>query len=637
MFFWSKRLALLCVLIVLAIGACSSNGELCTEDSDCKEAQHYCKVVEGKCVQDCKLPIDCKVDENCSDTGRCVPKIGTCQLNAERRCVGGKMRWYDSCGFQQDIAEDCGADGCDDTGCKRPAIQCGDGSCQVGEDCVSCAQDCPCQGGKTCDAATAKCLDANANCGNGTCDTAQGESCASCPADCKCAADQICDAQTSSCVASTKLCGNGTCDAAKGENCSSCPGDCKCATGQGCDNGQCKVLCGNGVCERSKNENCSTCASDCKCNTGEKCDAGQCKPDLRCGDGNCDDSQGENCQTCAQDCKCNSGQQCSNGLCVVSCGNGQCQASLNENCSTCPQDCKCTSNQNCSSGQCKTCVCKPGDRRCSGKSIQQCNANCLGYSTIQSCSGSQQCKNGSCQASCGNGSCDAGENCNTCAQDCKCSSNQYCNAGSCQSCTCTPGSRRCFGGKVQECNVDCRSYKLIEECKSSDNRTCNSVTKKCQCKTVAGCSSSTYFDYRCVSANKTDREYCSKNGFGCYYWRKSTLPCTNGEKCVKGDCCVCTPGEKRCSGRDLQECKSTCDGWTTLETCELANSQYCSTLYKSCRCSFSTCSSSTYADYRCSSTGVREFCSKNSKGCYRWVESAFPCEATETCVGGKCQ
>ncbi|HJL16705.1 MAG TPA: M23 family metallopeptidase [Sandaracinaceae bacterium LLY-WYZ-13_1] len=73
-----------------------------------------------------------------------------------------------------------------------PAPTCGDGTCDAGEDCASCASDC---GG--CGPA----------CGDGTCDA--GEDCASCASDC------------GSCA---PTCGDGTCDA--GEDCASCGADC---------------------------------------------------------------------------------------------------------------------------------------------------------------------------------------------------------------------------------------------------------------------------------------------------------------------------------------------------------------------------------------------------------------------------
>lgn len=76
----------------------------------------------------------------------------------------------------------------DGSGDEEPA--CGNGTCDPGEDCANCLDDCPCP----------------PTCPNGTCDP--GEDCQSCPGDCEC----------------TSSCPSGTCDTS--ESCESCPSDC---------------------------------------------------------------------------------------------------------------------------------------------------------------------------------------------------------------------------------------------------------------------------------------------------------------------------------------------------------------------------------------------------------------------------
>src|SRR5689334_8630447 len=75
---------------------------------------------------------------------------------------------------------------------------CGDGTCDPGETCSTCADDCGA---------------CSASCGNGTC--GEGESCSSCPADCG--------------TCATPTCGDGTCGS--GESCSICPADCGSCSG----------------------------------------------------------------------------------------------------------------------------------------------------------------------------------------------------------------------------------------------------------------------------------------------------------------------------------------------------------------------------------------------------------------------
>jgi len=70
--------------------------------------------------------------------------------------------------------------------------ECGNGSCENGEDCSNCPNDCG---------------ECGPQCGNGECES--GEDCSNCPNDCgECAAE----------------CGNGECES--GEGCASCPEDC---------------------------------------------------------------------------------------------------------------------------------------------------------------------------------------------------------------------------------------------------------------------------------------------------------------------------------------------------------------------------------------------------------------------------
>jgi hypothetical protein len=146
-------------------------------------------------------------------------------------------------------------------------------------------------------------------CGNGQCDGS--ENCGTCAQDCKCSNGQTC--QNNACV-TPATCGNGKCDGS--ENCGTCARDCPCPTGQSCQNNQCKALqsrCGDGICDG--NENCTDCPNDCTCPAGFSCQSKACKPLDNCGNGVCDTQLGENCATCAQDCACPTGQLCFGGAC----------------------------------------------------------------------------------------------------------------------------------------------------------------------------------------------------------------------------------------------------------------------------------------------------------------------------------
>ncbi len=152
-----------------------------------------------------------------------------------------------------------------------PPPNCGNGMCDNGETCMTCALDCgTCPG-----------------CGDGKCDMTGGESCYNCPMDCG-----VCPT----------TCGNGRCEMPQ-ENCQNCAVDCGVCPGCGdgkCDPGppqnetcyscekDCGMCpgCGNGICD--PNETCASCPQD--CGVCDFCGNGKCEPPY------------ETCTNCVQDC-----------------------------------------------------------------------------------------------------------------------------------------------------------------------------------------------------------------------------------------------------------------------------------------------------------------------------------------------
>jgi len=195
-----------------------------------------------------------------------------------------------------------------------------DGTCESGEDCNNCPDDCI--GGST----------AGAVCGNGVCEAGDGEDCVSCPSDC-------------SGKQSGKPSGRFCCGDGDGQNPLSCS-DATCSTGGwSCTDepsgGGTTYCCGDGVCEGAEDTNgclldCAECAVDADCDDGNTCTTDSCDAQLgcinedpACGDNDgccpagCDNGNDNDCFACGErNDPCNSDSDCCSNQCK---GNGRCK------------------------------------------------------------------------------------------------------------------------------------------------------------------------------------------------------------------------------------------------------------------------------------------------------------------------
>jgi hypothetical protein len=118
--------------------------------------------------------------------------------------------------------------GCADIGLSGDT--CGDGTCAAGEDCLTCAADCPCGAGTACTDGHCE-----AACGDGVC-LDPYEDCDECPADCTCGPG---------------TCGDGTCDWF--EDCGGCVADCACGADATCVESSCEpITCGALPCNEAE-------------------------------------------------------------------------------------------------------------------------------------------------------------------------------------------------------------------------------------------------------------------------------------------------------------------------------------------------------------------------------------------------
>jgi len=294
-------------------------GTVCTDDPDCDDGL-YCNGAETCVTGACQpgTPIDCGdgvvcTDDSCNEaTDSCdnVPNDGNCDNG--QYCDGAE--WCDAVGGCQpgtavdcDDAVACTVDGCNDATDSCDNIPddglCDDGLfcngaevCDTVADCQAGADPCP---GEDCDEVDDVCIQGACD-SDGTCES--GEDCITCPADCISGGGSA-------------VCGNGVCESASGEDCLSCASDCNgkqvgatkrqfcCGDGDGtnpvdCTDPRCSedtfvcsdtpadpYCCGDGTCEGVED--------------GFNCEV-DCGPPPVCGDLTCD--PGEDQCDCPEDC-----------------------------------------------------------------------------------------------------------------------------------------------------------------------------------------------------------------------------------------------------------------------------------------------------------------------------------------------
>jgi hypothetical protein len=255
--------------------SCLTGGGGCTGPGDCGDGDLCTDDVcsSGVCSNP---PVTCDDFDACT-TDSCDPANGNCVYVADVVCDDGDACTTDSC--------------VSPSGCVNDPISpcCGDGVCDLGEDCNSCPADCISGNGTS-------------GCGNGTCEA--GEDCLSCPSDCR---------GKQNGKPSNRYCCNGD-GGSDGENPIDCSDNRCTSSGYQCGSAA-AYCCGDTTCEGS--EDSSNCEID-------------CGPPAVCGDGFCD--AGEDSCNCGADCP---------GPCE--CGGNKAACNVNADC--------CSGN--CNSGTCR--------------------------------------------------------------------------------------------------------------------------------------------------------------------------------------------------------------------------------------------------------------------------------------------
>lgn len=391
---------------------------------------------------------------------------------------------------------------------------CGNGTCESGETCTTCASDCGCASGQVCKSGSCVSDYCPGYTGSSSCCT-NGNPCKyATNGTCDC--DGTCSWEAAECV-SGPMCGDGYCDS--GEDCANCAGDCGCAMGEICSGGVCSAdycpgYAGSSAC--CVNGDPCGYAGDgyCDCEGACSWESSDCSAPV-CGDGYC--TGGEDCNSCVSDCG-----SCSDGGSTSYCGDFYCD--MGETCSNCPSDC--------------------GD----------CDAGSTSY--------------------CGDGYCDSGEDCNSCSSDCGncpvtdagttdtkpweiwivdsgsggCKSNNDCPgacdlaSGTCVECnvsTDCPTGKQCKPGKICEsvcgdgvCAGDESNNTCCIDCPCAGGKQC--VGGKCG-GSGSGCSDNCPKLYASQCAGPTSYHVCQKASGGCIAW-DPVQTCMSGLVCYEGLC-----------------------------------------------------------------------------------------------------
>ena len=229
----------------------------------------------------------------------------------------------DECGCAPECgAKECGGDGCGgscgqcpdqhicdpDTGTCIYSKDCGNGSCDGGEDCLSCPLDCKCGGGQECD--EGQCIECPEYCGKygKQCGEFQGCGCGTCGQQTTCIDGQcVCEPDCEG-----KECGQDGC----GGSCGSCPPGQTCS-GSECVEGPCTNECnfaGEKECAEGGYRECGAGFDDDECLewsgvtaclAGHVCEGGECVCVPECAGKECgDDGCGASCGSCEDGATC---------------------------------------------------------------------------------------------------------------------------------------------------------------------------------------------------------------------------------------------------------------------------------------------------------------------------------------------
>jgi hypothetical protein len=557
---------------------CDCNGSCAWDGGDCGGGE---PCGDGICAvdEDCATcPDDCGW---CGGDGDCCADNGTpgCDNPAVESCVCAddayccETKWDGICAGE---VESMGCGSCNGTG-----PECGDGSCDAGEDCQVCPEDCgPCGG-------TGSCCEPQDTPG---CDNPTLQACV-------CAQDSFCCEFTwdGICVEEVAEFGCGSCDGGgcgdgqctEDESCLSCPDDCGPCAGSGCCSPHPEPGCDDGLAQACVCEQDAFC---CETEWDEICvnevtslGCGVCDGGPACGDGQC--QGGENCEVCPQDCgECAGAGDCCAPQETPGCSNPDIQAcvcALDDYCCSTQWDDICVEEvEGEACGSCAPCQPQCGGKACGGDG---CGGSCGTCAANESCQNGK-CVEGACQPQCAGktcgpdgcggscGDCQPGKTCNNgkcvggCVPDCN---GKQCGADGCGgTCgSCPPGLFCNAGHCQQQCQPDCVGKKCGGDgcggtCGSCPPGFFCTADGHCDAQCQPDCAGNQCGDDGCGgSCGTCPPQYNCNNG----HCTQNCVANCNGKQCGDDGCggsCGNCPGNQFCNlqGHCVADCTPDCAG-----------------------------------------------------------------------------
>jgi hypothetical protein len=242
-------------------------------------------------------------------------------------------------------------------------------------------------------------------------------------------------------------------------------------------------------------------------------------------------------------------------------------------------------------------VCKAGDVRCTGATLQSCPAQAKDWNST-TCKSAALCDAAHNQCDVCNATVCSGTTLQVCSADgqtvtsSSCATTALCDAANakCDSPACAVGQKTCVGAALEVCNAGRTDYVLSSTCGSP--ALCNKTTLKCD---AAVCVANQ------KQCNGTQLQTCNASLTG---YDTPGVTCASAALCDQTmgvcDAATCAANATRCNGAKVQTCNADLTGWVDGATCAAG-------------CSGGACNACSVGQHHCSGTNS-QVCKSDQSG-----------------------